>query len=91
MSRQNWRRASLVFLFDFGGLLVYLGFDGWTFNKVLPTHFAGFFLIASGIAGLFEVNIWHGGPLDPRFDPSNKLTPTMNAVDAEYRHDIRME
>ncbi len=72
MTRRQLRSGMYVFLFGFAGLLIYLGFQGWTFSHVVPTYYVGFFLVASAVSGFFGVNIWAGGPLDPRNDPPPK-------------------
>jgi hypothetical protein len=69
MSRSQWRGIAFVFLFGFASYLIYIGLQGWVVNRLLPAHYLGFFLVAYGVAGLFGVNIWRGGPLDPRNDP----------------------
>lgn len=68
MTRQQKRTIALIFLFLFSGYLIWLGLDGWTI-RTMPAHYLGYLLIAFGIAGLLGVNIWYGGPLDPRKDP----------------------
>ena len=35
----------------------------------MSAHYLGGLILAVGLAGLGGVNIWHGGPLDPRNDP----------------------
>jgi hypothetical protein len=33
-----------------------------------PGQYLGYLIVAIGTAGLLGVNIWYGGPLDPRGD-----------------------
>ncbi|MCY2970818.1 MAG: hypothetical protein NTZ30_09140 [Planctomycetota bacterium] len=56
------------FLYGFACWLFYLGLEGWIINRV-PTQYFGYLLALFGVAGLFGVNIWNGGPLDPHNDP----------------------
>jgi hypothetical protein len=58
----------LAFLLVFGLWLVYLGFQGWVVSGGLPIQYIGYLLLVFWLAGLFGVNIWYGGPLDPRRD-----------------------
>lgn len=58
----------MVFLFGFAMVLVYLGFNGWVVNKVIPAQYIGFLVLACWLAGLCGLNIWYGGPFDPRHD-----------------------
>ena len=77
MSRQISRRISLVFLFAFAGVLIYLGiFRGWEVNGSLPAEYAGYALVAFGAAGLFGFNVWRGGPFDLRLDNNEEDTDT---------------
>lgn len=64
---------AFIFIFLFSGFLVWLGLDGGTV-KTVPAHYLGYLIMAFGIAGLLGINIWYGGPLDPRNDP--ELTET---------------
>jgi hypothetical protein len=68
MTRRQKRSVSLLGVFLAGGFFIWMGLDGWTIDA-MPAHYLGYFAIALGIAGLFGVNIWYGGPLDPRKDP----------------------
>jgi hypothetical protein len=68
MTRRLQRALALVFLFAASGFFVYLGYRGWAVNFV-PAQYLGYFLATCGVLGLCGVNIWHGGPLDPRHDP----------------------
>jgi hypothetical protein len=48
----------------------------------LPAEYFGYILVGGGILGLFGVNIWAGGVLDPRLDPRDPLkvqTPDQTA------------
>jgi hypothetical protein len=69
MSRRGYRAFSLVFLFGLAGFLIYLGFDGWVINRSLPAQYIGYLIAVCGVLGMCGVNIWSGGPLDPRKDP----------------------
>jgi hypothetical protein len=74
MTRRTKRAIAQVFLLAFAGFLIVLGFSGWLVGPaggegVLPAQYLGFFLLAYGLLGLLGVNIWYGGPLDPRRDP----------------------
>jgi len=69
--RRRWRFGSLVFLFVAAGVLVWIGFEGWTVN-FLPAQYVGYAIGGLGVLGLCGVNIWHGGPIDPRDDPTGE-------------------
>lgn len=68
MNRRHQRRAMLTFLFVVAGVMVLLGFNGW-WVQGMPAQCLGYLLAALGVAEKFGVNIWYGGPLDPRDDP----------------------
>ena len=68
MSKRHLRLLSVAALFAASALLVYLGFQGWVFYEILPLQNLGYLLAVAGILGLLGVNIWYGGPLDPRRD-----------------------
>jgi len=44
------------------------GRQGWELNGLSATFF-GIFLLVYALLGHCNVNIWFGGPLDPRNDP----------------------
>jgi len=48
-------------------LFIWLG-DDWRIGSV-PAHSIGYIVAAIGLAGVFGINIWAGGPLDPKNDP----------------------
>jgi hypothetical protein len=48
---------------------VIAGFRGWLLNGI-PGHFLGYAMLAFTAAGLGGINIWYGGPLDMRDDPT---------------------
>lgn len=68
MTRRRQRVLALGFLFALAGGLVYFGFQGLTLDFV-PAQYIGYAIGAFGVVGLFGLNIWAGGPLDPRNDP----------------------
>jgi hypothetical protein len=68
MSRSQLRGLSIVFLVGLGAWFIYLGFEGWVLKGLLPAQYLGFLILASGIGGMFGVNVWANGPLDPRND-----------------------
>ena len=67
MSRREWRAVSIIILFGFAALLMWLGYRGWQMNGV-PAQWVGYLILACGVAGQFGINIWKGGPLDPALD-----------------------
>lgn len=71
MSRRLQRIFTLLFLFGFAALLIYMGFEGWELND-LPAQYVGYLIGGMGVLGLFGVNIWYGGPFDMRFDSPEK-------------------
>lgn len=66
--RVRWRRGSLVALAVAGGAAVYFGNGGLSVNG-LPAQYIGYFLLGMVALGICRVNIWYGGPIDPRLDP----------------------
>lgn len=65
--RKIQRMAALLFLFAASTWLIWLG-DSWLLHGVLPVKYIGYFLGFFGLLGVCRVNIWAGGPLDPRMD-----------------------
>lgn len=76
--RQAWRGWTLTVLFAVAAFLMFVGHRGWEFNGV-PTHYIGYFLFGFAILGGISVNIWYGGPLDPRNDPP--VDPSLRSSD----------
>lgn len=66
-ARRQKRAVALVCIFLASGFFIWLGVEGWTIQTV-PAHYVGYLVSAIGIAGLLGINIWYGGPLDPRGD-----------------------
>ncbi|MFO1004901.1 MAG: hypothetical protein U0929_02990 [Planctomycetaceae bacterium] len=74
--RARWRRGSLVLFAIAGGAAIYFGNVGLLVNG-LPAQYLGYFILSMATLGLCGVNIWYGGPIDPRFDPQDEnLTET---------------
>jgi len=71
---------SLLFIFGFGGWLIYQGFHGLAVGIYL-----GFLIAFFGVLGLCGVNIWVGGPLDPRNDLP---TPQQSAAVLDGVHSL---
>lgn len=69
MPRPQQRGIALLGFFALSGFLVYLGFEGWTLNGILPLEYVGYFFTGVAVLGLCGVNIWANGPLDPNLDP----------------------
>ena len=67
MTQRHKRAAGLIVIATFGAWLIYLG-DSWTINFA-PAHWWGSALCFAAALGAIGVNIWIGGPLDPRRDP----------------------
>lgn len=67
-TRSGYRRGTLVIVALLGTGCVYAGAGGWLLNG-LPAQSVGYMLFV--LAGLepLGVNVWYGGPLDPRLDP----------------------
>lgn len=66
--RRWWRRAALAALTAVAAGLVYAGYRGLQID-FLPAQYLGYFLFGFAALGAAGVNIWYGGPLDPRMDP----------------------
>ena len=66
--RAAQRVGMTVFTILAGGLLIGLGVFGVEAYG-LPAHYIGFLLLGTAALGVCGVNVWYGGPLDPRHDP----------------------
>lgn len=77
--RRSWRRGSLVFFFGLAVAFVYAGHRGVQV-EFLPAHYLGYFFFAVTALGVAGVNIWHGGPLDPRMDPPRTDSETFEEM-----------
>lgn len=76
---QHQRAALLLFMFSASAWLISMG-DSWTVDGI-PAKYVGFGIAAFATAGLLRINIWYGGPLDPRKDAEGKpdVLPTVAA------------
>lgn len=81
--RQKWRRGALIFLFAASVALVFAGHRGFEI-EMLPAQYLGYFLFAVCGLGVTGVNIWHGGPLDPRMDPPLEETGRLDVLPDEF-------
>ncbi|MCA9016736.1 MAG: hypothetical protein KDA77_15490 [Planctomycetaceae bacterium] len=77
--RRSWRRNSLVFFFGLAVAFVYAGHRGVQI-ELLPAHYLGYFFLVVTALGVAGVNIWYGGPLDPRMDPPPGDSETFDAI-----------
>lgn len=67
--KRRWgRRAALAAVVGVAAGLLYAGNQGLEV-ETLPAQYLGYFLFAFAALGVVGVNIWYGGPLDPRMDP----------------------
>lgn len=73
--RAGYRRGTLVVVALLAAGCVCAGGRGWLLND-LPAQYVGYFLYAFAGAGMLGVNVWYGGPLDPRLDPSALMVET---------------
>lgn len=76
--RRSWRRGSLFVFWCVALGMVYAGHQGWKID-LLPAHYLGYFFLLITILGTLGVNIWYGGPLDPRMDP-----PLAPSADSDF-------
>jgi hypothetical protein len=67
VSQQAKRHLCLVAIFAFSGWCIFWLGDEWSIRTV-PAHYVGYLVAAIGVAGLFGLNIWIGGPFDKRND-----------------------
>ena len=68
MKRSTQRRVAQLAITAFGISLIAGVFDDvWLFRD-LSAKYLGYFCIGLALLGLFGVNVWRGGPLDPRRD-----------------------
>lgn len=58
---------TLIALTAFGAFLIIQGFRGLLVED-LPAQYLGYLIIAVVVLGLMGVNVWRGGPFDPRRD-----------------------
>jgi hypothetical protein len=66
--RVKWRRGSILALVAAGGAAVWFGHGGLLIQGI-PGQYIGYFLLGMAALGVCGVNIWYGGPIDPRRDP----------------------
>ena len=66
--RIRYRRFALFFTFVISVSFIVSGFRGWLIDG-FPAHYLGYLLMLFTAAGIGGINIWYGGPLDPRNDP----------------------
>jgi len=66
--RVRWRRGALLALVATGGAAVYFGHRGLLIEGN-PSQYIGYFLLGVASLGVCGINIWYGGPIDPRSDP----------------------
>lgn len=66
-SRNTKRKSFLVYLFLLGIWFFWLDYRGWRIENA-PPSIAGVIVIVGSVLGMLGVNIWRGGPLDPRRD-----------------------
>lgn len=67
-TRRRWRLGAFLFAFAIGGLLDRFGHQGLLIEG-LPAQYFGYVLYGMCVLAAAGVNVWYGGPLDPRFDP----------------------
>lgn len=67
MTRPQQRAVAIACMVAFGLFFIWLGEDGWEINAI-PAQYAGYLVIAVGIAAALGLDIWRGGPLDPSQD-----------------------
>lgn len=79
--RQHQRRAAITYLVCLAVWLIWLD-DRWEIDGI-PAKFVGYALSFFSLLPMFGVNIWRGGPLDPRMDPE----PTSLTIQAAVDHD----
>lgn len=68
MKRRQVRGLCLICLFALGAFLLYDGLGGGGLVLGVSSQVVGFVLLAVGVLGVLGVNVWYGGPLDPRND-----------------------
>lgn len=71
VKRERYRRISL---FVVGAIAAWLTFEGQRGLDIggVPAQYAGYGLFAFAMLGFAGVNVWRGGPLDPRNDPPHE-------------------
>lgn len=67
--RKRWRKYSIAYMGALAIVCIIFGYRGW-YVEFIPMHYVGYFLAAVGAAGMWGVNVWKGGPLDTRQDPT---------------------
>lgn len=73
LRRERRRNRAIAFaaLLAAAWLLIHFGERGLQLEG-LPAQYLGYFLLGGCLLGAAGVNIWYGGPLDPRGDPPPK-------------------
>lgn len=66
--RHYGRQGALAVLALVAAGFIYAGYQGLRLD-FLPAQYLGYLLMAFTVAGAAGINIWYGGPLDPRRDP----------------------
>ena len=66
--RRRWRRGVLWAVVAVSACLVYFGNRGLKVDAI-PAQYIGYFLFGFAVSGVAGLNVWYGGPLDPRQDP----------------------
>ena len=82
--RQRQRNTFSIFIVGLGIVLIFMGLDGWTIDSI-PAYYVGPFFIIFRIVGMFGVNIWKGGILDPDNDPPDPSIEPVSAEEASYK------
>jgi F0F1-type ATP synthase assembly protein I len=67
--RAAQRAGMTIFAALVGGLLIALGVLLDVEAYGLPAQYLGFIVLGMATLGVCGVNVWYGGPLDPRQDP----------------------
>jgi hypothetical protein len=88
VKRSTQRHLSLAFLIAVGVVLIVLGFQGWVVDNFLAAQYLGYFLVGLAALGLFGVNVWRGGPLDPKLDEPNRDFVALDDLPARKSRDL---
>jgi hypothetical protein len=84
--RRSVQRAGMTnFAVLSGALFIALGVFLEVEAYGIPAQYLGFFVMGMAVLAVCGVNVWYGGPLDPRNDPRSEDDHVRSARDTQLR------